>query len=117
MRAVASPTLLVLAVALGLTACRSPRLGATGDTCGRTDDCEAPLRCLDAVCRDALPGLAGKPLPRTADTPRPRGALPPLNAASTESVSPAAGVPAAGQLPTQPPDEAAVPAAGLPGQH
>lgn len=115
------PRLAVACVAvLALSACRSPRLGASGDTCGRTDDCEAPLRCVDAVCRDVVAGAGARPLPRTADVPRPRGALPPLNAGTpAETPAPADTAPAGlgGRLATQPPDETSVPPAGLPGQH
>lgn len=115
MRVVIRITLLVLLPAFGVTACRSPRLGTSGDTCGRTDDCEAPLRCLGAVCRDGLAGPEGKVLPRTANGPRPHGELPPLNAAPTEPTPPPAGL--GGQLATRPPDETAIPAAGVPGVH
>jgi hypothetical protein len=115
--------LLGLAVGvLGTAGCRSPRLGGTGDTCGRTDDCEAPLRCVQAVCRDPA-ARVGEPAAVEA-APRPptvRGALPPLSDPPRTPLP--VGAPPAGNGgvdPTRPmpvPDEPAVPAAGLPGQH
>src|SRR4051794_35374094 len=37
----------------------SPRLGAAGATCTKTDDCESPLHCIDSVCADTSTTSAG----------------------------------------------------------
>lgn len=122
MRVVVRFIAFVLVPALGLAACHTPRLGKMGDTCGRTDDCEAPLRCLGAVCRDGLAGAEGVLLPRTAGGARPPDKRPATESAPAEPtpVPADAPPPAAGNgglRPTRPPDEAAVPAAGVPGVH
>lgn len=119
---------LVLCLALGVlgvAACRSPRPGGAGDTCGRTDDCEAPLRCVQTVCRDPS-SRGGEPAAVGGVTPRPpaaRSTLPPLSDTAPPPAHALVGAPPAGYGgvdPTRPlpaPDENAVPAAGLPGQH
>lgn len=119
---------LVLCLALGVlgvAACRSPRPGGAGDTCGRTDDCEAPLRCVQAVCHDPV-SRGGEPAAVGGVTPRPpaaRSTLPPLSETAPPPAHVSFGAPPAGYGGVDParpllaPDEHAVPAAGLPGQH
>jgi len=122
----ARPTAAVLALCLLVgvfgAGCRSPRPGGAGDTCGRTDDCEAPLRCVQSVCHD--PSSRTGVQAATGAKQRPaaaRGTLPPLSdvpPADTLVGAPPAGVGGVGPGSQAPVSvEGAVPAAGLPGEH